>query len=462
MKSEKFFSSSEKSAFFCKENLNFAGIKHREMNVQEQVGRYIEGLRLLPRSGRLLVAVSGGADSVCLLHVLLELGYAAECVHCNFHLRGEESLRDEAFVSELCQRLGVRLHVRHFDTKTYAEEHHVGIEMAARQLRYAAFEDLRKERRLDAVCVGHHREDNIETVLLNLVRGTGLRGLCGIQPRQGHVVRPLLCLSKAQILDYLKERGEAFVTDSTNLVDDVARNRIRLDVLPLLRTINAAADENILTCIENLNEAHALYRRAVDDVCAAALDGPSELDIATILRSPSPMAVLHELLSPLGFNRSQIKDILNSIERTGKTFSSPSHRLVINREQLVIEECTKKPSAIGFSDIQKTIVPYSPELIFERDGRNAYFDADLLANKVLTVRAVKTGDRFRPFGMKGTKLVSDMLTDQKLSRFEKEKQRVLCADDEIIWLIGRRAADCYKVTPDTQRVLWLRTNMNEA
>ena len=418
------------------------------MTTQEQVRAFIHANHLLQDGNRVLVALSGGADSVCLLLMLLELGYEVECVHCNFHLRGAESQRDEEFVQDLCQRLRLTLHIRYFDTKAFAQEQHLSIEMAARKQRYDCFEQLLKERNLAAICVGHHRDDNVETLLLNLVRGTGLRGLCGMQPRQGHVVRPLLCLSKTDILNYLEQKGEKYVTDSTNLHTDFARNKIRLDILPRLRDINPAADENILTCIENLNEVQRMYQYTVDELCAAALDGPSEVDIATVLRAPSPLSVLHELLSPLGFNRTQIKDILSSIHETGKQFASSTHRLVINRDQLVIEE-NVPPSKVK---VQSTIAPYTPDFPFKKDNQHAYFDADLLAEKKLTVRPVQNGDRFQPFGMKGTKLVSDLLTDLKLSVFDKEKQMVLCADDEIIWVIGHRASNLYRVTEGTKRV----------
>ena len=419
------------------------------MNPQaEKVQQFIDSSNLLSKNETLLVALSGGADSVCLLLMLQELGYEVECVHCNFHLRDQESMRDEAFVRSLCEHRHITLHVQDFDTNTFAQEHHLSIEMAARKQRYDCFEKLLKERHLSAVCVGHHRDDNVETLLLNLVRGTGLRGLCGIQPKQGHVVRPLLCLSKTEILDYLAAMGADYVTDSTNLHTDFARNKIRLDILPRLREINPAVDENILTCIDNMNEVQRMYQYTVDEICAAALDGPSELDIATIMRAPSPISILHELLCPLGFNRSQIKDILNSIHTTGKHFTSPTHRLVVNRDQLVISDNLATFNA----QLSSTISPNTPDFVFEKDGKHAYYDADKLEGKNLTVRKVKTGDRFRPFGMKGTKLVSDLLTDLKLSLFEKERQMVLCADDEIIWVIGRRASDSYKVTKETKRV----------
>lgn len=429
-------------------------------HIPDKVQAYIEQLQLLSKGQHVLVALSGGADSICLLHVLRSLCYDVECAHCNFRLRGQESDRDEAFVRQVCDREGITLHVSCFETETYARTHHISIETAARQLRYEWFEQLLTERKLDVVCTGHHSDDNVETLLLNLVRGTGLRGLCGIPPRQGHVVRPLLCLSRREIVGFLKEKALDCVTDSTNLQDDFARNKVRLDILPMLRSINPAADANILTCIDNLNEAHRMYRYCVDEFCAAAVDSPSELDIATILRAPSPLSVLHELLSPLGFNRSQVTDILRSISSTGRIFTSSTHRLVINRDQLVIEQQTSSVEHSIVTSRMKNSEALMRDIRQTADCNVAYFDADQIENHHLTIRSWHQGDRFQPFGMKGTRLVSDLLTDLKLNRFEREKQQVLLADDEIIWVIGRRASELYKVKADTINVLRCETTQS--
>lgn len=200
---------------------------------------------LFAKEGVYLVALSGGADSVALLLALLDMGVRVEAVHCNFHLRGEESDRDEQFCKDLCSKYNVELHLVHFDTCEYAALHHVSIEMAARDLRYAYFERLRSDMGAEAICVAHHRDDSVETVLLNLVRGTGLRGLRGIQPKNGNIVRPLLCVSRDDIECFLDSIGQDYVTDSTNLHDDVKRNKIRLDVLPLLETLNPDVRQSI-------------------------------------------------------------------------------------------------------------------------------------------------------------------------------------------------------------------------
>ena len=246
-----------------------------------KVDAYIKKYKLLKYSDLYFVALSGGADSVALLLLLKEHGFNVHAAHCNFRLRGAESDRDEAFCVELCRGLGVELHRVHFDTRAYADLHKVSIEMAARELRYGWFAQLCKDLGAAGVCVAHHRDDSVETVLLNLVRGTGLRGLTGIKPLTSHgdrpslsqtshgvcppvrLVRPLLCVSRAEIEAFLAERGQKYVTDSTNLEADVLRNKIRLQVLPMLRELNPAVSENIQRTAENLAEAQEVLDAVV-------------------------------------------------------------------------------------------------------------------------------------------------------------------------------------------------------
>ena len=434
-----------------KKKSNFANI----MDTVSIVHKYIEEHQLLADGETVLLGLSGGSDSTALLLMLQEMRYQVICVHCNFGLRGDESNRDESFVRQLCQRNGCEILVEHFGTIAWAKEHHQSIETAARDLRYDYFDKLVKERNLRSVCVAHHRDDNVETMLLNMIRGTGIRGLCGMQPRNGYLIRPLLCLSHDDILRYLKNKRQDYVTDSSNLVNDVARNRIRLDVLPLLQKINPAAIENMSRMMSNLQEVKKMFDYCVGEFCAAALDGPSELDCATILRAPSPVSVLHELLSPLGFNRSQIVNILESFDATGRSFSSSTHRVTMNRGQLVIDVKSSEQERHDI-DIRQEVIPYSADFSFDLSPSVAYFDADLLKEMSIKVRPIRQGDRFHPFGMKGTKLVSDLLTDMKLSIAEKEQQQLLCANDQIIWVIGRRSSEDYKVTEKTKNVLVCR------
>lgn len=453
-----------------------------------KIASYILRHRLLHTGDRVLAAVSGGADSVALLLSLRQLGYHAEVAHCNFHLRGAESDRDERFVRQLCERLQVACHVRDFDTAAYAATHGMSIEMAARELRYNWFETLRKETGCACIAVAHHREDNAETVLLNLVRGTGLRGLRGIRPRNGHVVRPLLCLSRAEIERYLREQGQDYVTDSTNLQDNIVRNKIRHQVLPLLAEINPAAMDNLLTTADNMAEVEKMYRFCAEEFISASLDSPEALNIDMVLRAPSPLCVLHEVLAPFGFNRAQLEEVVRAIQpatAVGKRFSSPTYDLLVDREQLILqahetkasrEEAESEPrngftadretakAACGQGSgtlaevcaahaISVTETPYPID--FNPNPRFAYFDKAKLGDRPVSVRLAHTGDRFVPFGMTQSKLVSDFLTDQKATRFEKERQEVLLCGEEIAWVVGRRSSNLFRVDSGTKTVLVL-------
>ena len=234
--------------------------KTKKDKILQQVAGFIARNQLLAADNKYIVALSGGADSVALLLIMKALGYDVEAAHCNFHLRGKESERDENFCVSLCESLGIILHRIHFDTLTYAQLHKVSIEMAARDLRYSYFEQLRRDINADAICVAHHKDDNVETILLNLVRGTGMNGLTGISPRNGFILRPLLCIGREDILEYLEAENQDYVTDSSNLVDDVQRNKIRLNVLPLLENVNPAVKDNILTMARWIAEAFVAKR----------------------------------------------------------------------------------------------------------------------------------------------------------------------------------------------------------
>ncbi len=375
------------------------------------------------------MAVSGGADSVALLRLLLDAGADAVALHCNFHLRGEESDRDERFVADLCRRLGVELHVKHFDTLAYAREQHVSLEMAARNLRYEWFEQMRTQLGCDQIAVAHHQDDQAETVLLNLLRGTGLRGLVGMRARNGHIVRPLLHFSKQELLDYLSGVGQDYIVDSTNAERDALRNRIRLDVVPLLKDINPKAVEHICNTAQ---------------LVESFLNTPPE--------GAYTLHTLHEWLQPYGFNSAQIKAILREINGpSGAVYESHTHRLLRDRGRLILSE-RKEPN---LCELRYSIVETTEPLDFLQTQpltpEHAYLDADLLTLP-LQQRLCQTADRFCPFGMKGSRLVSDFLTDLKLNLFEKERQTVLLSGTDIVWVVGRRSDNRYRVTASTRRI----------
>lgn len=427
-----------------------------------RIATFIDKHNLLDASGLYLVALSGGADSVALLLALRELGYRVEAVHCNFHLRGQESDRDEQFCLGLCGRLDVTLHRIHFDTRTYAHAHKVSIEMAARELRYRYFEQLRQDIGAEDVCVAHHRDDSVETAILNLIRGTGLRGLTGISPRNAHVVRPLLCMSRHDIESFLRARGQDYVTDSTNLETDALRNRVRLQVLPLLAQLNPAAVENIHRTTEHLLEA----RQALDSIVERFRDS-KVLELSSLEEFGSSEYVVFEWLKNYGFNRSQAMQIMEA--RTGRVFSSPAgYEVLADRGRLVVERMAEPVQPLRLPEPGKYVLPGRGYMVFEQKMVDASFQpsrtadcATLDADRValpLTVRQVHEGDWMVPYGMKGRKLLSDLMTDRKMSLFDKRRQLVVVdATDRVLWLVGVRVDARVAVSHSTKRVLTLHS-----
>lgn len=442
----------------------------------QRIEKYIRCNSLLEKEGLHLIALSGGADSVCLLLSLLQLGYKVEAVHCNFHLRGEESDRDEAFCRQLCEDYSVPFHIVHFDTKTYAELHKVSIEMAARELRYRYFEQLRNDIEAVDICVAHHKDDNVETVLMNIIRGTGLTGLIGIRPQNGSIKRPLLCVSREEIVHYLKARNQSYVTDSTNLVNDVTRNKLRLDIIPLLKDINSAAQDNILNMVKWLTDVEKITTSAISkeiDGITSKTAGTLSVSIEGLATCVSPEYTLFTILHPYGFTSSQIEEISNTASlQTGKIWQSESHVLVVDRGSLLIQERSEikhisfripeEGNYVITEDVILKIqtIDVDPDFVIEKSPDVATLDASKVRFP-LTVRRIQQGDRFVPFGMKGSKLVSDYLTDRKCSYFEKQQQLVLTdADGNIVWLIGERPDARYCVTQDTIKSLIVRFKNN--
>lgn len=429
-----------------------------------KVEKYIAKHNLLDNNSSVLVALSGGADSVALLIALLRLGYRCEAVHCNFHLRGEESNRDESFVRGLCERRGVTLHVVEFDTAGYAKEKGISIEMAARELRYDAFEKLRKEIDASAIAVAHHMDDSAETMLLNLIRGTGIKGLHGIKPKNGYIVRPLLCVGREDIIDYLKWRGERFITDSTNLTSEYTRNKIRIEVIPKLAEINPSIRESLAATAQRIGEAELIYRHAIDEAIKRVRREDC-IDTTLLRKEIAPTTLLHEMLSPLGFNSSQVEDMASALDsEESKVFHSAGWsvikdrgRFMITPRQTIMQEETELPAegvvqtATGTLSI--TVMPFDGNIPKQRDI--ASLDLDKL-KMPLTLRSVRNGDRFAPFGMHGTKLVSDYLTDRKRSIIEKQQQFVVTdATGEIVWIVDERPSAHCGISGKTKRILRL-------
>ena len=426
--------------------------------LKQDVQKFIEEKKLFNLQDKILVALSGGADSVALLRVLQSLGYTCECAHCNFHLRGLESDRDEDFVRQLCEKQGIPLHVTHFDTSAYAKENHISIEMAARELRYEWFEHIRKEIGASVIAVAHHRDDSVETFLLNLMRGAGINGLKGIPIKNGRIVRPLLSVSREDILDYLQAIHQDFVTDSTNLEDEYMRNKIRLNILPAMKEVNPSIMETIQETSFRFSEISNIYQQDRTEAIAHKVASTSpdlfRISLADVLEDLAPLSLLHEILFPKGFNASQIQDIYRSLSssQSGKRFFSTEWEVLRDREYICIK---KKTPTQSIPDIMMEEVERTPSFVIPRDKHIACLDADKI-NHPLTIRKWERGDKFVPLGMNGKKNVSDYLTNKKYSLFEKENQYVVCCGEDIVWLINERTDHRYRITDSTQRIMLIQ------
>ena len=427
------------------------------MKYKKRIQHFIEENNLFAIKDKVLVALSGGADSVALLRVIISLGYTCECAHCNFHLRGEESNRDEEFIRSLCKELHIPLHIKHFETDSYAKEKHISIEMAARELRYAWFEELRKGIGASVIAVAHHRDDSVETFLLNLIRGTGINGLKGIQVKNGNIVRPLLETSREDILNYLVFLNQDYVTDSTNFQDEYMRNKIRLNILPMMKEMNPSIMESIQDTAQKLADVANIYNQNRKEILEISIQENNKeyiLPIQTILNDLAPLTLLHEWLGKYKFNSSQIKDIYQCLkqEQSGKRFISNGWELLRDRELLILRQKDETENA---PKISIETVETDNGFALKKDKHIACLDADKVVLP-LEVRKWKKGDKFIPYGMKGQKKVSDYLTDKKFSLFQKEKQYVACSEGKIIWLVGERSDDRFKITEKTKRALILK------
>ncbi len=452
---------------------------HKDSPITQKVLRTIRTAMPETEDGRVLVALSGGADSMCLLTALLRLGYKAEAAHCNFHLRGTHSDNDALFVQRHCQQQNVPLYFRDFDTKHEAELHGESIEMAARRLRYTWFEEVIQTTDIQILCVAHHLNDNVETTLLNLTRGTGIRGLTGMAQHHKHIVRPMLTLTRQEIEDFLKEESIEFVTDHTNTDTRFRRNKIRHEVLPLLRSINPSVDQAIADTMQHLSGTACLAEYAINhlrNVLCKDVDKGIDIDKTTLLSLPFPtegrQALLHELLAPYQFS-PVLSDIFAGFSKEpGSIFESRDYIATHTAKGLSIRMKPKHcpPLALPFNDtvllpngtllqtqcLARTELPEIP-----RSADTACLDADKV-KETLHCRSIQEGDRFRPFGMRGTKLVSDYLTDRKRSRIEKMAACVVCDGSKIVWLIGERPDDRYAITSNTRNILLIKAKKAES
>lgn len=426
---------------------------------ENRVAKFIAEERNLNPKQPILVTVSGGADSVALLMVLHSLGYSLVVAHCNFHLRGEESNRDEQWVRTLVSRLGLPLEVKHFDVASYEKQYKVSTEMACRELRYEWFRELCAKYGCQAIAVAHHADDAVETFLLNAMRGSGMQGLASIKPRNGDIVRPLLCVGRCDVEAYLSEKKVPFVVDSTNRENEYKRNRVRNVILPEIYRLFPEAKSGMLRTLHDMRAGAALYSEMLEQSRKKIMAQCGEeyrIDTEALMQMTNSATMLFEMTKSFGFNSIQSKEIYSSLHTSGKRFFSATHLLVVERTYLSITALHKQEDETKCINLNESIeIPVSIRV--ERcsmpfnckgvDGQSVVaFSARLLDAGKVVLRHQRKGDRFRPFGMKGTKLLSDLFADAKLSEMEKRSVWVLEADGTILWVLGLRCADAYRVT----------------
>ena len=424
-----------------------------------KIKQFIEKHQLLNENAKVIVGLSGGVDSVVLLSVLHDLGYKCLAAHCNFHLRGNEALRDEKQATDFAKSLNIPCFKQDFDTFAIAREQGISVEMAARDLRYEWFEQLREEQGAEAIAVAHHRDDSIETMLLNLMRGTGIKGLAGIKPKNRYIVRPLLEISKQDIMQYAAKRKLPFVTDSSNLQDEFIRNKIRLLVIPLMQTIQPSIDSTLIRTMEYINEAVKIYDFHIQEAIQKVFDkGKGTINITQLRALPSPEAVLFELLKRYGFGRDTVHDIVLAMNKqSGKEFYSPEYVLIKDRECFLLlpRKSTAQVSVKEINEKDVCFVTIDENFVLVKDRNTAYFDAEKLQFP-LQIRTWKKGDKFMPFGMNQFQKLSDYFSTHKFSKPEKENTKLLCSSGDIIWIMGHRTDNRYRITEKTQKAVLVK------
>jgi tRNA(Ile)-lysidine synthase len=421
--------------------------------------------KLFEPKQKVLLAVSGGIDSMVMLYLFEKSGFNYGIVHCNFQLRGDESDRDEEFVKKQVLIHGVPSFFKRFDTEEYAQINGISIEMAARDLRYEYFEKIRVEHHYDFIATAHHSDDLIETFFLNLSRKTGIKGLTGIKDKSGKIIRPLLFASRGEIEKFVSENYIEFREDSTNSEVFYQRNFLRHRILPLFSELNPSFKKNILASIENLKDAEMVYSGFFETEKQKVVESGADsqvIEIDNLKKSAHPKLLLLEILSEFNFNPAVVEEVFQSLEsEPGKQFYSKTHRLVKDREKLFISLIQEKENKIYYIEAVdlKLTEPFiinfekqsGKDFKVRKEKNIACLDFEKLEFPLL-IRKWQQGDYFQPLGMTGFKKVSDFLIDEKIPVHEKENTWLLCSGNKIAWIMNHRIDNRFKVTPQTQNV----------
>jgi len=431
--------------------------------MQQRFLEYLKNECRCSNDSHYLLAVSGGVDSVVMAYLFKISGIKFSIAHCNFRLRGDESDCDQKFVSDLAESFDVPCYIKQFDTEEYAEKEGLSVQVAARTLRYEWFREVMETGRMDYLSVGHNRDDIIETFLINLSRGTGIRGLTGIKPRKGNIVRPLLFASRKDILGFAGENNIRWRDDSSNESNKYQRNVIRNIIIPEFEKIYPSFRNNVITTIRNLGGTEILYNEAVsrlEGYIASHKHGNLYIDIEKLKDTEMVETVLYEILKDYGCNQSMVSSIAGTLNNSpGRQVITSTHTITRDRSFLIVTPNRPVASGSLFIDVKTEKIGYPFEMSFKilsdidytAENTRASFDYDRLIFP-LKLRRWKEGDRFSPLGMKGSKKVSDFLIDSKIPLPEKKNVWVMESGDEIIWVVGMRIDDRFKVTKDTKKI----------
>lgn len=425
---------------------------------EAKVSAFIDQNKLPDRGSRIIIGFSGGADSTALVAVLKALDYECMAAHCNFQLRGDESIRDESHAISIARQLGIPIETIHFDVSAYivSQARPISVEMACRELRYDWFEQLRTTHSAKAIAVGHHAEDNAETMLLNLIRGTGLTGARGMLPQTNrYIIRPLLETTRAEIEDYLTRKNLSFVIDSTNRESVFSRNKLRNDTLASLYGSFPNAINGFTSSLKHLRQAETFLNKAAYDRMSLYADHDGNVHIRKLLDSePEAEFLVFQHLRQFGLNHSQISDIISSADTSGKRFFN--HNGYFYTDRGILRWAKNENISTDLDDYytitEHTLADFKPS----KNRDEIYVDAKVLAHGPLTVRFWRKGDRIRPFGMNGSKAVSDIFSDAKIPLGHKHKIPLLCVGDTILWVTGIRASSLYHVTDKTKSFLRIK------
>ena len=445
------------------------------MSANTLLQRFVEHQRkaaLFQPADKVLLAVSGGVDSVVMAHLFAKARYIFGIAHCNFHLRGDDSNSDEDFVRALAQQYQVPLHCAEFDTTAFAKEHKLSIEEAARKQRYDFFYRTASENGYLFIATAHHLNDSIETFFINLIRGTGLTGLHGIRAKNGNVIRPLLPFTRQEIAEYASANKLPFHEDYTNNDTLFLRNKIRHNLMPVLKDISPQIERTMAQNMDNLADAEQIFHQAIAEKrqqIFRCYNDEITISKNDILQLVSARTYLFETLRPFGFNATAVNNLLSSLDSAGKQLHSATHTILIDRNDIIIRPSENSPDSNEYQIFEDTVsidVPIS--LTFSHlhfDGSHSLVtDSDAVIVDTaklkypLLLRKWRSGDRFRPFGMKGTRKVIDFFKDNRLSLFEKNEKWLLCnADGKIIWIVGMRMDDSFSVAKSTKEITIIKT-----